>query len=348
MPPRAPRPVVVELASPAADQDRLRYSATIQPASEVSLAFAVGGYVQSLAQRRSAAGTSRPIEMGDQVRRGEVLAQIRQTDYREGLARAEAELEEARAAEQLATSEWERTQRLLAQQSATPADLERAQERVQSARARVAAASARRESSRLTFSDTALVAPFDAVVISRRVEQGALAGIGQTAVVIADVHTVKAVFGVPDRWVGSLRVGQPLEVRADSLQRRGTISAIAPSADAQSRVFSIDVAIDNRDGAFRPGMIATVTVDEQPESTDDQTAALSVPLSAVARGPNGEYGVYVVNEQQSVLSARFRPVELGEIAGSRVRIRNGLGASDKVVTRGASLLVDGEPIQVVR
>ena len=102
---------------------------------------------------------------------------------------------------------------------------------------------------------------------------------------------MKALFGVPERVARQLAVGQPLalhlETRADPLP--GRVTAIAPAADAQSRVFAVEVTVENPDRELRAGTISTVRVPAAGAVAADRAVA-AVPLGAVVRSPARQDG----------------------------------------------------------
>src|SRR5438045_982692 len=97
-PPKTPTAVRVRAVERATSRSATRYSANINPASRVDLAFKVGGYVQRLANVRGVDGKSRVVQEGDHVSTGQVLAEVRVADYSQKLAESKAGLAEAVAA----------------------------------------------------------------------------------------------------------------------------------------------------------------------------------------------------------------------------------------------------------
>src|SRR5262249_26200375 len=100
----------------------------------------------------------------------------------------------------------------------------------------------------IPLQDTALRAPMYGVMLQRSVEVGALDSPGKAGFVIADLASVKAVFGVPDLTVGKLKLGGALTITTESLpgaEFHGQITSISPAADPKSRVFDIEVSIPN-------------------------------------------------------------------------------------------------------
>jgi RND family efflux transporter MFP subunit len=358
-----------------ASRDGVPYSASIRPATQLELAFKVGGYVDRIHQVQGVDGRPRAVQEGDLVARDTVLARVAQGDYQARLAQARAQLGEAQAAQETAVFQLaaarttvaqarldlDRAQALLDTRSLTRADYDATRSRhdgaraqadaaaaqVEVARARIAGAQAQIREAELTMGDTVLRAPMDGVVIKRRIELGSLAGGGTVGFVLADIRTVKAVFGVPDLVVARLRLGQPLTLTTTALSDgpfSGRTTAISPSADAASRVFDVEVTIDNPRGRLRPGMIGTIMVGGA------RTAAQPVlPLSAIVRPPGAAdgYAVFVVEEQGGRHTARLRRVKLGEAVGNGIAVTDGVKVGDRVIVAGASLTTDGEAVQIV-
>ena len=350
---KAATPVRVAVAQPASGSAGLRYSATIQPREEVQLAFKSGGYVDEIRRVAGADGASRPIQQGDPVARGTVLARVRQEDYTQKVSQARSSLVEAEASAEKARLDFERADKLYAATSMTRPDWEASRASAQTARARAEGARAQLDSAETALSDTSLKSPLDGVVLSRSIEQGTLVNAGTVGFVVADLSSVKAVFGVPDRVVSTLKLGQPMTVTTEAAGGpfRGILTALAPSADRKSRVFDVEVTIPNRDGRLRSGLIAAIEVspDRRTAAVADDPPLPAIPLSAVIQSPHASdgYAVFVVVETGDTGSAHSRDVKLGRIVGNDVTVVEGLRAGEHVVVSGASLLTDGETVRVV-
>jgi RND family efflux transporter MFP subunit len=346
------RPVKVLEARALEPQSRVRYSVSIQPYEQVPLAFKANGYIAEIQQRRALDGRRRALQPGDFVAAGTVLARVRADDYREQLNQAASAVAEAEAGERKAQLDLERAKKLFAAESLTRPDLDAAQAAYDAAAARTLQGRAQVGLSEIALKDVALVAPIAGVVLERKVEAGTLVAPSTIGFVIGSVAAVKAVFGVPDSLVHRIAPGQSLEVTTEALPHAsfaGTVTAIAPSADAESRVFGIELTIDNRDGRLKPGMIGTVGVpSEKPEATPIRGRA-TVPLSAVVRAPNGgdNYSVFVIEERGERQIARSRAVALGDMQGNAIAIADGLEPGERVIVMGAGLVADGDAIRVI-
>src|SRR5262249_29444065 len=112
-------PVRVVTASASVLDENIRYSANIVPHIQVNLAFKSGGYIDRITTRKGADGRVRPLEAGDPVSKGEVLASVRQNDYTDRLAQAKAQLEQASANQHHAQLDFQRASNLFSSGSTT-------------------------------------------------------------------------------------------------------------------------------------------------------------------------------------------------------------------------------------
>ena len=340
-------PVDVSAIGTHTGRNHTPYSASIVPYSQVDLAFKSGGYVESILQVPGADGRMRNIQEGDRVGRGTVLARVRESDYIASVNVAKAQLAQAQAALEQARLDFERTDALFRTDSVTTPQYDAAKARLDSATAGVNSAASGLSQAEIALSDCSLRAPLDGWVIKRNVEVGSLVGQAVLGFSLAETRLVKAVFGVPDLVVGSLKLGEPqmITTAAATGPFNGRITAIAPTADPRTRTFSIEVTIPNVRNILRPGMVATLMLPGPRE--DDSIPVL--PLSAVVRAaddPNG-FGVFVVEQRGDQFFARARTVELGAAYGNVIGLERGLKPGDRVITTGATQVRDGQQVRVL-
>jgi multidrug efflux system membrane fusion protein len=344
------RPVRVERVRSELAEGGLRYSAVVQPYEQVQLAFKVSGYVRELRQLAGADGVLRSLQQGDFVAKGSVLARINPADYAEKVNQARAQLAEADASLAKAGQDFARADALYRGKALTRPDYDAAQAALAGAQARVLAGRAVLEAAELALRDAAIVAPADGVILSRSIEVGTLANPGTAAFVLADLSRVKAVFGVPDGTVQRVKLGAPFAITSDAYagaEFAGRVTAVSPSADAQSRVFNVEVTIPNPDRRLKAGMIASVEVGaagaaEIPEGSP------TVSVSAVVKsGKPGAFAVFVADGPDAGATARSRDVTLGRISGNRVAVSSGLQLGERVIVSGASLLTSGDRVRVI-
>jgi RND family efflux transporter MFP subunit len=327
--------------------NRYPYSVGIVPYSQVDLAFKSGGYVESILRVRGADGRMRHIQEGDWVARGTVLARVRESDYIANVNVAKAQLAQAQAALEQARLDFDRTDALFRTDSVTTPQHDAAKAKLDSTTASVNSAASGLTQAETALNDCALRAPLDAWVLKRNVEVGSLVGQAVLGFSLAETRLVKAVFGVPDLVVRSLKPGdrQVITTAAATGEFDGRITAIAPAADPRTRTFSVEVTISNTDNALRPGMVATLML---PAPHDDGPVPV-VPLSAVVRAahdPNA-FGVFVVEQRGDQFFARARTVQLGAAYGNVIGLEKGLGPGDRVIVTGATQVRDGQQVRVL-
>jgi multidrug efflux system membrane fusion protein len=344
-----PTPVGVRPAEAYQGNGEVRYSANILPYALIELAFKSGGYLTNILQVKGVDGKMRHVQEGDYVKRGAVLAQVRQSDYEAKLAQAAGQAAAARAAWEHASLDLKRAQNLYAANSMTKSDYDKAVARYGEAAGALAATGAQVKEARIALQDTKLKAPTAALVLKRKVEVGDLLNAGTVGFTLANTEEVKVVFGISDLMLKHVKLGDQLAVTTEALrgrQFRGQVTAISPSADPKSRVFDVEITIPNPDQDLKVGMIAAVAV----ATGQAPTTGIVVPLTAVVRSktnPEG-YALFVVEEQDGKQIARLRDnVELGEVFGNKITVTKGVKVGEPVIVTGATLVADGQRVRII-
>jgi len=306
----------------------------------------------TLAARITATVRQVDADVGDAVKRGQVLAVLDERDLaarrgvvggqQEAVARnvraAQAAVAKAQAELELARSKQRRDAELLrtgfVSQSvldASEAALRAAEANLDNARAALAAreAEAQALAQELRYADTVLsftriVAPMDGVIIARLAEAGATVVPGTPILRMVDPATLWIATRVDESVVGRVRVGQPATIRLRTGETlTGKVARIARQSDAATRELEVNVAFDAPPARFAIDQEAEVTIDAGGEQ------GVVVPLAALTRNAEGVRGVLVVADGRT----RFRPVETGGADGERVLIRKGLAAGERIVAQ---------------
>ncbi len=323
-----------------------RYSAIIVPFAQVDLAFKSSGILESIMQVKSADNRIRSIGDGDLVREGAVLGQVRSDDYRDAVRQTEQEVAKASAAQAKANEDFGRATRLLAKGSVTQPDFDAAKAQLDATNASVKQAEAGLHQAQAALQDCTLHAPFHGRVLKRNVEIGGIVGPSIPAFTIADTHLVKATFGVPDLFLPRVKLGSRQVLDTDAVGTiEGRITSISGSADPRTRVYTIEITIDNKRGALRPGMIAALNLNDGAT----RVPVPVIPLSAIVRLPNSADGfaVYTLQKERGYTIAHARAVELGNLYGNSIAITHGLAIGDSVVETGATVSRDGERVEII-
>jgi RND family efflux transporter MFP subunit len=341
-PPRAVR--LATVAAPQMSAETLRYSASILPYAQVDLMFRSSGYVTNVRQVRGSDGRSRDIGTGDYAEQNLTLAHIRREDLQNQVAQAQAQLDQATAQHTKADQDFQRAKALYSTQSLTKPDYDQSQAAFNSTQAAMDNAKAALLQTQLLLGDGDLKAPFSGYILSRNIDLGSLVSPSTNAFTIADIARVKVSFGAPDYVLSRVRLGQELRIQAesDAASLKGRVTSISPAADTRNRIFAVEVTVNNRDRHLKPGMIASIGLGEVPHSS------ISIPISAIVPSPSEpeHFAVMVAQERAGTLVANLRKVQLGTTHDNSVAVE-GVHPGERVVSVGAQLLKDGDPIQVI-
>ena len=259
---------------------------------------------------------------GQVVKAGQVLAEL---DVRE----IKAKLDQTLATREQTERDLERFAKLLQEKVVTQSEYDAMQ-----ARQRVAAATATEAETVLSYAR--ITAPFDGVVTRKTAEVGDLATPGKPLLEMEDPTALRLEADIPETLIGRVQAGAKLPVRipVTGADIEGTVSEIAPAADSNSRTFLVKIELPPGSG-LRPGLFGRVVV------PTGESTALRVPASAVLQRGQMEVAFVVVSR-----SAQLRLIKTGKHLGDQIEVISGLSAGEAVAVEGASLLVDGQPVEI--
>ncbi|WP_133501385.1 efflux RND transporter periplasmic adaptor subunit [Cognatilysobacter terrigena] len=324
-----PRPVLV-VHPESADGAAASFAGEIRAAEETTLSFRVGG---NLVERR--------VDVGDRVRRGDLLAVLDAGDLQAQARAAQAQLTAAQAQLERARSDQARYAKLGRDQLVSRSSIDAQNAAAAAAQGEVNAARESLQVARNHAAYTQLRAPRDGAIATRQAEAGQVVGAGQPVFTLAADGRREVSFAVPEGLVRRVRPGDPVQVElwsAPGTRIAGRIREIAPAADAASRTFAVRATLDDATAA-ELGASARVYLQGEGDST------MSVPLAALQRGASGGDAVFVVDARTSTV--RLRPVQAGAFGSDRVPIVRGVAPSDWIVAAGGHLLRDGQAVAPV-
>ncbi|MBV8612637.1 MAG: efflux RND transporter periplasmic adaptor subunit [Acetobacteraceae bacterium] len=289
-----------------------------------------------------------PVQEGQEVRAGQVLARIDPRPYQAALDQAVAKQQQDQAQLANAQRELARTSALARQDFASRQQLDQNQAAVAQFTAAVAADAAAAEAARINLGFTTIAAPFDGRVGLRQIDPGNLVRAGDSAPImsISQIHPIAVVFTLPQEDLPRLA--------AAMAKRRLPVAALPGGADTpldQGILLTIDNAVDPSSGTVRAkAMFPNAASQLWPGQfvrarllLDTLRGALTVPSRAVEHGPNGLY-VYVVRPNGT---ATRQPVALRSDDGRTAVVASGLTDGASVVTSGQSRLDEGARVTVV-
>lgn len=344
----------------------LEVSGSLAAWEESAVAVAASGVVREVR-----------VDVGDRVKRGDVLVTLDGRDAALRLAAARALERQQRAAlglteggafsvdavpdvkaavetEKRARREAERARRLLEAGVLTEADTEAAETQASTAaamaeksrygarqaHAALAAARAQASLSAKVLGDMRLLAPFDGAVAARRVSAGEYAPMGSVAVVVIADDRLRLQVSVPETAIAGLQVGADVTLTVAAFPGRsfaGKLTRLGAALDPGSRTLPLEAEVPNQDRALRPGLFVRARI-ALPGAASD---ALVVPEAAIgSTGSASRVFVRAGNRVEERLVVPGRLLDgLREVTGS-------LRPGDEVAVEGVSRLADGDPVEV--
>ncbi len=329
-PPDDIRPVRAEQVGMRTEHQGTRYAGEVRARSEVDLAFRLDGRVQT-----------RLVEVGTEVKAGQVIATLDPQDYALAARAAQAQLAAAEAEARLAQQDLQRFTELRAQNFISQAELDRRRATTDAALAstRQLRAEAARQGNQHAY--TRLTVPHAGVMTAINFEAGQVVEAGQLVAQLARTGEREVRIDVPENALETLRTAKKLNIRLWSrpdVNYAGRLRELAPMADATSRTYGARVSFLQPDAAVKLGMTATVDVDSET------VPSLLVAQSALFK-VNGQPQVWVVDSKTRKVAARS--VQLGALSGDRVAVTSGLAVGDWVVTAGVHKLAPGQQVRLV-
>jgi len=295
---------------------------------EVDVTYAAEALVEAVRQSTVAAQvTGRIVELnydvGDYVKKGQVIVRIDESEARQVLAGSEAQVAQAEAAFENARINVDRTRNLAAQNFVSKSALDKAEADFRVAEAQLKAARAAAGQAATSKSYTVVVAPYSGVVSARHVEVGEMATPGKPLMTGFDPAAMRVVASVPQYKVAEVRGSPRASIEIPSLNRwiEGKAITVLPSADPRSHSTSVRVDLPGSQKDLYPGMFA------RAHFTVGRARKLVMPVGSVVRRSEVS-GVYVVDPGGAV---RFRQVRLGEPAGQGlIEVLAGVSAGERV------------------
>lgn len=272
------------------------------------------------------------VRAGDRVKKGDLLVRLEADTTRAKVGQARQNLEAARAERVRAEKDFERFQRLHADEAATERRLEAARAAVMKARAAEARAQEALNEAETIRSRTVLRAPGDGQVARRLVDPGDLAVPGKPLVVVQTPGSLRLSAFVREGLALRVELGDELHVRvpAADLDAQAPVAEIVPSVDPKSRAFELKVALPDAD-ALMPGMFGRVAI---PAGRD---RALMVPVRAIRRVGQLE----LVRAKAPGGAWARRHVTTGKPRGDEIEVLSGLESGELVAMDGGSPTDDG-------
>lgn len=285
------------------------------------------------------------VDIGQHVRKGQLMATIETPEVDQQLMVAQANLKSAQADLALASTTSQRYQNLLKQDSVSKQETDVAISSAAAKDAAVEAAQANVRRLQQLQSFEHIYAPFSGVVTARNTDIGALidAGSGSSQprdlFRIASINRLRVFVPVPENYAPAIHDGDTASLTLDEYPGQNFTGAVARNSstiDMASRTLNVEVDVDNSAGKLLPGSYVFVHF-HLPQGAQQ----LSVPANTLLFRAEG-LRVGLVRDGK----VHLQPVTIGRDNGSTLQISAGLGAKDEVILDPSDSLAEGEPVQV--
>ena len=331
---RPVRTIVARLVEPT----RARaFSGVARAGAESRLSFKVSGTVQAV-----------PVQVGDRVVPGRLIAQLDAEDYELRVAQMEAALERAKAQKVNANNAYQRVRELYENESASKSELDEARAASKSADASVESAQKELEFAQLQVAYTRLVAAQEGFVAVVNVEVNENVQAGTTVVELTSGGAVEVEVGVPESWIARIREGSKVQVSFDALPGESfgaIVTEVGVALSGRNVTFPVTVLLDGADSGVRSGMAAEV---QFRFDSEDARPRFLVPSDAVAEDRAGRFVYVALPSGDQLATIQRHAVSVGEMTPEGFEIFEGLSDGDLVVTAGVSRIEPGLTVTLLK
>jgi RND family efflux transporter MFP subunit len=293
------------------------------------------------------------VDVGDEVTKGQPIAKVVATTIEQAVRQAEAGLAAARAQEANLRVEFERAQRLKAENAMSEQQYDGIKTQYEAVKAQAEQAEAMVKTAKSQLDDATITAPISGVIGNRNYDAGDMASPAMPLVSIVQMDRVKITFNATEEDLGKLAVGQEANISVKTYQDRkfsGKVLKISPVLDPLTRMAEVEVLIDNPQRWLKPGMYAQVEV-----ITGIIDNAIVVPRHVVIENTTLErvsgvdeviknYYVFVVDSNK----AYQKKLDVMYANHKSLAINSGIKVGDKLVISGQNNLRDSMAVSIVK
>jgi RND family efflux transporter MFP subunit len=329
-PPPEIRPVRTVTIEKRAAGSTVAITGTVQAQNEVNQSFRIDGRL-----------VERLVDVGDNVKAGQLIATLDPQNEESGVQAARAQLSAAQARLVEARSNYERMRELVVEDAVSRAQFDQAEALRKTAASQVEAAQSQVALAQNRLGYTRLFSNVTGVVTARGPEPGEIVSPGRMVVQVAREGARDAVFDVPVAVKNSAPRRPDINVALASdpaVTAAGKVREVAPRADPVTGTFAVRVRLIDPPAAMRLG--STVT----GRMTLDAAPAIEIPTTALVRN-NGKTAVWIVDPAAKTVS--LREIGVGASAASTVQVSSGLTNGDVVVTAGVQALRPGQKVSLL-
>jgi len=343
------RPVRFEKVIKSGMGSNTTFSGTCQSDKEAKMSFKVAGKLSKL-----------NVEVGDKVRRGQVIAVIDAVDYSitydqavDQMKGAKTQQESAKTQRIANKSNYERVEKLYENNSVSVSEYEQAKaaynvsvSQYEAAVSQVATAKKQVEAAKNQVGYTRLTAPFSGVITEVNASENELVGSGNPIATLSADGRPEVKVGIPETVIADIKKGQKVNIHFSTMPDRsftGKVKEVAYSSNNTS-TYPVIISINKPSSKIRPGMAASVTFSSDPAKA--AKSAIIAPAKGVGQGPDGHFA-FVIQKNGDGYNVKKTNLTIGESLPKGFEIKSGLKEGDMVATAGLNSLLDGLKVKLM-
>jgi RND family efflux transporter MFP subunit len=308
----------------------LSVSGKIQASNSAELSTRLMGYVNKV-----------HVDVGDNVREGQLLVSINNSDLQAKRAQVNAGITEATAAFNNAEKDYNRFKNLFADNSASQKELDDMTANYQMAKARLESANQMKNEINAQFAYSNIKAPFSGIVTSKNVEAGNMANPGVPLISIETPGDFEVMTMVPETEISEINKGTTVDVLVKSINQnlKGKVIEVGTSAKNTGGQYLVKIELEKTDANILSGMFTTVQFPVERKAT---STLVLIPVDAIIT--NGQLsGVYTVSQTNTAL---LRWLRLGRTYGNQVEVLSGLNTDESYIVSAEGKLFNGAKVSI--
>jgi len=285
------------------------------------------------------------INVGDKVKKGQVLAELDSKDYALVVKKAKAGLVSATHQKEAALNVYKRVKALYVANNISKNDFDKAKATYYSAKAYEEAAKNDLELAKNRLEYTKLKSPVNGDVAYILGEEGENIGAYYPFCVVTTLGTVEVQALIPDSAILNVKTGDKATVKFNVIKDKvfkGAVTEVSASALPDSNTYPVTVKLEEQDARLRSGLIGKVTF-----KTEKSENVITIPSQSVLANMKDTF-VFKVEQRGNKYFVKKTKVTLGELTSNGFVVLNGLKVGDKIVSAGANQIEDGLEVKIAK
>ncbi len=308
----------------------LSVSGKIQASKSADLSTRMMGFVKKV-----------HVNVGDKVKKGQLLISINNTDLQAKKAQVDAGITQAKTAFYNAEKNYNRFKNLFESNSITQKEMDDMTTNYEMAKASVESANQMKNEINAQFTYSNIKAPFSGIITAKNIENGNMANPGMPLISIETPKDFEVIAMVPESEISQIKKGSTVDVLVKSINKTviGKVTEVSTSAKNTGGQYLVKIKLEKLATTILSGMFATVQFPIERKAT---SSIVSIPEEAIVK--NGQLsGIYTVSQSNTAL---LRWLRLGKKHGNQVEVLSGLSAEEMYILSADGKLFNGAKISI--